>query len=98
MTDTFPIDGVQVFPGAIKACMLVLENALAHIAPDEAGTRLHGIDGLTPLLATSGCIGAVAATVLGPSAKPVRAILFNKTPEANWGLGWHQDRTTHLAR
>jgi hypothetical protein len=26
-------------------------------------------------------------------AKPVRAILFDKSPEANWAVGWHQDRT-----
>lgn len=25
--------------------------------------------------------------------RPVRAILFDKTPGANWSLGWHQDRT-----
>ncbi|MBI1211809.1 MAG: phytanoyl-CoA dioxygenase [Alphaproteobacteria bacterium] len=24
---------------------------------------------------------------------PVRAILFDKRPESNWTLGWHQDRT-----
>ena len=23
----------------------------------------------------------------------MRAILFDKTPQANWSLGWHQDRT-----
>ncbi|MBO9621948.1 MAG: phytanoyl-CoA dioxygenase family protein [Sphingomonas sp.] len=25
--------------------------------------------------------------------RPVRAILFDKSPAANWALGWHQDRT-----
>jgi Phytanoyl-CoA dioxygenase (PhyH) len=33
----------------------------------------------------------LANSALGPSAKPVRGILFDKTPEANWNLGWHQD-------
>jgi ectoine hydroxylase-related dioxygenase (phytanoyl-CoA dioxygenase family) len=28
-----------------------------------------------------------------PPPGPVRALLFNKTPERNWALGWHQDRT-----
>lgn len=29
--------------------------------------------------------------------KPVRAILFDKTPGANWNLGFHQDRALALA-
>lgn len=29
--------------------------------------------------------------VLGRSAKPVRGILFDKTPAANWKVPWHQD-------
>ena len=60
---------------------------------DEAGVRLHGIKALEPLLASDGCMGAVAGTVLGTEARPVRAILFNKSPESNWSLTWHQDRT-----
>ena len=28
-----------------------------------------------------------------PGAKPVRAVLFDKTPESNWVVPWHQDRT-----
>jgi ectoine hydroxylase-related dioxygenase (phytanoyl-CoA dioxygenase family) len=70
-----------------------IEAALVRVAPEEAGVRLHGMKALEPLLATNGCIGAVAATVLGGGARPVRAILFNKSPERNWSLGWHQDRT-----
>lgn len=38
-------------------------------------------------------IGAIAAFALGDQARPVRAILFDKTAERNWALGWHQDRT-----
>lgn len=28
----------------------------------------------------------------------VRAIAFNKSPDSNWSLGWHQDRTIAVAR
>jgi hypothetical protein len=42
---------------------------------------------------SDGAIGAVAARALGPACFPVRAILFDKNPAANWSLGWHQDRT-----
>jgi len=30
---------------------------------------------------------------LGEAAQPVRAILFDKTANNNWSVGWHQDRT-----
>ena len=29
----------------------------------------------------------------GPATKPVRAVLFDKTEDANWSVAWHQDRT-----
>lgn len=73
--------------------MAELNAALAHLPADEVGLRIHGIEALNPLLATTGCIGAVAASILGEGTRPVRAILFNKTPKANWSLAWHQDRT-----
>jgi ectoine hydroxylase-related dioxygenase (phytanoyl-CoA dioxygenase family) len=93
MIEDFSTVGAAFFRGALDACMAELEAALAGIPTDEAGVRLHGIRELEPLLATQGCIGAIAATALGPTGRPVRAILFNKTPETNWSLAWHQDRT-----
>lgn len=48
--------------------------------------------GLARLLATD-ALGAPARSVLGETARPVRAILFDKSADANWTLGWHQDRT-----
>ena len=92
-TTDFATYGAQLFKGALLPCIDAAEAALAQLPQDEAGVRLHGIKALEPLLATDGCIGAVAATMLGKSSRPVRAILFNKSPEANWSLAWHQDRT-----
>lgn len=89
----FATDGARLFKGALKPCLAELEAALASLPPEKAGVRIHGIEALEPLLGSDGCVGAVAATVLGAAAKPVRAILFNKSPEANWSLAWHQDRT-----
>lgn len=34
---------------------------------------------------------------LTPQHKLVRAILFNKTPDANWYVTWHQDRTVSVS-
>jgi hypothetical protein len=92
-TIDFATDGARLFRGALKPCMAELKAAIADLPPDEAGIRIHGIEALEPLLASTGCIGAVAASVLGEGAQPVRAILFNKSPKTNWSLAWHQDRT-----
>ena len=62
--------------------------------PDErAGIRLQGDADLRRLLHIDAPIGRVAAWALGPDSVPVRAILFDKTAQTNWALGWHQDRT-----
>lgn len=38
-------------------------------------------------------ISALACAILGADANPVKAILFDKTAEANWKVAWHQDVT-----
>lgn len=91
--DNFPRSGVRLLPGAVAVHLGALEAAIADLPADEAGLRLHGVRALRPLLAGTGCIGSLAADVLGPGARPVRAILFDKTAKTNWSLAWHQDRT-----
>ena len=44
-------------------------------------------------LATSAAVRSVAEAVLGPHCFAVRALFFDKTPEANWRVIWHQDLT-----
>ena len=89
----FARDGAQKFPRAAAADLLQLGEAVAHLPFDEAGSRIRGIDALAPFLSNDGCVGRIAAAILGPQAKPVRAIFFNKTAANNWSLAWHQDRT-----
>jgi hypothetical protein len=38
-------------------------------------------------------VASLAVRELGPEARAVRAILFDKREAKNWALGWHQDRT-----
>ena len=45
---------------------------------------------------TDGPVGKIAKSVIGAQARPVRAIGFDKSMEANWALDWHQDRTIHV--
>jgi hypothetical protein len=95
---TFQRDGAQLFPSALsQAALQGIFNALADVPMKRAGVRLHGIAALRQFLDVSGPVGTVAASVLGPPCRPVRAILFDKTAASNWSLGWHQDRTIAVA-
>ena len=44
-------------------------------------------------LAHSEAVRALVAPVLGDRFFPVRGILFDKIPDANWRVPWHQDET-----
>lgn len=44
-------------------------------------------------LAFSGKVRGLVLPILGSAAFPVRGILFDKTPDANWKVPWHQDVT-----
>jgi ectoine hydroxylase-related dioxygenase (phytanoyl-CoA dioxygenase family) len=44
-------------------------------------------------LAHSTVIREIVEPILGSAYFPVRGILFDKTPEANWKVPWHQDVT-----
>jgi hypothetical protein len=85
------LNGAQHFPGAFTATQVAaLIELLADKDGGRPGTRLPPhrelSDHITP--ATT-----IARAILGSVARPVRATLFDKTPDRNWTLGWHQDRT-----
>ncbi len=42
-------------------------------------------------------VPALMRDLLGESAFTVRAILFDKTPDANWSVPWHRDTTIAVA-
>ena len=44
-------------------------------------------------LCESGPVGDLMRGLLGAKARAVRGILFDKTPDANWKVPWHQDLT-----
>jgi ectoine hydroxylase-related dioxygenase (phytanoyl-CoA dioxygenase family) len=86
-------DGAVRIERAALSLLSELEAAIAEYPPDQAGVRIFGDAVLARLLAADGLIGKTVAQIIGRSAQPVRAILFDKSPVNNWALGWHQDRT-----
>lgn len=85
--------GAVCYKGHALDILPELECALSGLPTDQAGLRLHGVGGLKPFLNATGAIGKIAHDAIGPKARAVRAILFDKTDVTNWSLGWHQDRT-----
>ena len=57
------------------------------------GARLQVEPEVASLLAVTGAVGRVAVGLIGTEARPVRAVLFDKSSAANWIVAWHQDRT-----
>lgn len=92
-------DGFAVVPNVLTASQIDgLCRALE--APDgacRAGTR--NLLDLTEVrnLAASPLVRGLVEPVIGPDAIPVRALFFDKTPEANWPVLWHQDLTIAVA-
>jgi ectoine hydroxylase-related dioxygenase (phytanoyl-CoA dioxygenase family) len=76
-----------------------LDALITDLAPLTATSPGRGgVRGLLDLpvvqaLAQSAPVRAVATAALGPCCFAVRGILFDKTPDANWKVVWHQDLT-----
>jgi len=77
--------------GAIRLAGLMADRlaGLLELRAEGPGTRLT-LHGLTAQLAP---VIAAAQALIGDGARPVRAVLFDKTADDNWALAWHQDRT-----
>lgn len=89
---TYRRDGAERFAGVLSPD--ALRDVTGITATDRPGTRLYGMGAaLAPILSASGSVGSRVAAIQGPDSRPVRAVLFDKKTEMNWGLGWHQDRT-----
>ncbi len=95
----FAREGALLFPDALDAQTVEVLRALAdERVGARPGARLQGDVILTDLLASVGTIGALAARLTSPAARPVRAVMFDKTPDANWAVAWHQDRVLPVAQ
>lgn len=83
-------DGATRLSGAATAALPLLVTLADGELPKRPGVRLRGQGWAGALDGETG-IASVARAVL-PGARAVRALLFDKSAETNWVLGWHQDR------
>lgn len=84
---TLARDGAEHWPGILD--LAGVEALRAFGGDGTIGRRLDG----AALASALGLVTARVRQVLGDAAQAVRAVMFDKTPEQNWALGWHQDRT-----
>ena len=100
--DDLDRDGFAVVPGVLdEAEVDALAAAIdgAEVAGLRREGRLYGMrDALRAVpevgrASRSGPLLELARAVVGPGAFPVRALLFDKSPGANWGVAPHQDLT-----
>jgi len=72
---------------ALKKSLNVFEIEINHYGIRDLMNKLSCIRELalsTPLL-------SIAKEILGDKVKPIRAVFFDKLPDANWNVAWHQD-------
>jgi ectoine hydroxylase-related dioxygenase (phytanoyl-CoA dioxygenase family) len=100
-------DGFAVVPDVIDAEQIAcLINALEDLGQSQSVRSRGGAFAVRNLLdvspevrslGTTPRIRGIVTEVLGEFAFPVRGILFDKTPKANWKVPWHQDVTVAVA-
>ncbi|MDP1632889.1 MAG: phytanoyl-CoA dioxygenase family protein [Caulobacter sp.] len=91
---SFARDGAALFSETVDAGEIAaLRQRLDPAIDGRPGRRLPDGDAASDLLANDGPVGRIATGLIGATARPVRAVLFDKTPDANWIVAWHQDRT-----
>jgi hypothetical protein len=87
-------DGAELVPAALSDADLTALRAWAD-AILHGGSGVRFFSGAVPgdVLGPAGLVGRHARAVLGAATRPVRAVMFDKTPTTNWAVAWHQDRT-----
>ena len=94
----FERDGFKLVPQAVDEPALVRLKCLFG-ENSGAGTRLNAaaLALVADLIGCKGPIGQIASNLCNRPAFVVRAISFDKQPDMNWSLDWHQDRTVNVS-
>jgi len=92
--------GFAIFPGVlppetVDKLVEEIDGACKMRASHPAYAMRHLIEAVPAVrkVAEEAAIRALIEAMLGPSAFVARSIFFDKTPDANWKVAWHQDLT-----
>lgn len=100
MTYSLKADGFEIVENVIDSQSIhILREAVGNLPqPHRGGVRnLLRDSAVVAILANTGAIKSLANAALGGDAFAVRATLFDKSPEANWKVPWHQDTAIAVA-
>jgi ectoine hydroxylase-related dioxygenase (phytanoyl-CoA dioxygenase family) len=84
-------DGFYIVPGVFSLEETTELIGLLPTLGDRAGTRSLLDHRVGQICANDSRVRNLVELALGSDAQAVRGILFDKTPQTNWTLGWHQD-------
>ncbi len=86
-------DGVTVRGNVVPSdAVSRLRSCFIGIQTDRAGARCFDLSS-DIMDVIQGPLRALAREGMGGVARPARVLFFDKTPESNWAVPWHQDRT-----
>jgi ectoine hydroxylase-related dioxygenase (phytanoyl-CoA dioxygenase family) len=91
--------GFAIIPGVLSPTEVANARGVlsrARLPRGKAGIRHAMKDPAIDTLANQQSLLQIAKEVLGTEAFPFRATLFNKSPDANWLVVWHQDTALPL--
>jgi len=94
--DAFDRDGAARVRGALTIDDVDMLRGLADAVSGRPGARLTGA--MFGELLTKGAPARIAARLTNVGARPVRAVMFDKSDASNWRLAWHRDRTIVVRR
>jgi ectoine hydroxylase-related dioxygenase (phytanoyl-CoA dioxygenase family) len=85
-------DGVTVVPGILTPEECDRLTAALGDAPHAIRNLMEAVPEVARL-ARLPAVRGLAGAILGPDCFAVRGLFFDKTPQANWKVAWHQDLT-----
>jgi ectoine hydroxylase-related dioxygenase (phytanoyl-CoA dioxygenase family) len=99
-TSPFAAHGVAVFEDVVPSQQIAHLRDLKEFALCERpGKRAFSVpEVVAALIAAEGALSKLAERLTDQRMRPVRVLYFDKNPDANWAVPWHQDRTIAVAR
>lgn len=95
----FERDGVALSENAVGADIVTKLAEEFAAAGVRVGARPFELSAtVRTLIGPDGALGRRARELSGAAPRPVRVLAFDKTPDANWHLPWHQDRVIAVKR
>lgn len=90
---TWAAGGACLYPAMVSPDDIAsLRDQADALLEGRPGRRLQPNDWTRMPAAMRLTMAGIAEALIGPEARPVRVLLFDKTRETNWSVAWHQDR------